>query len=520
MLANIVDIGDEYFNVTDAVDDTKSYDFICKSKKQFDKAFGSILSKYPKGDGLRVIRTYLPHGSEQLKNITEADKKILKAIIVSRMENLKSSEQHSNRRVINIQFDRYYKNLEKLLRKIDTATESDPVATVSAVQKRIRDKFPKDRVHFMLIELAYYLLDPSKISTHSDELMSILDAADKMSLGDFVKGMYDPAKHTTLVDVDRIEKAKVLDSSVFSPPDHSTELRRRLEAIMTLIQTKKFLKQYTSNSIGPDVTPATIDILTKRIPSSMAGGANTEISDESLATMMGPLYTFFKEQYGILPLILASDDGPALVTLSKLLFICQKIIQNKQHGIYRIVNLDKDLLSFLTQQLGAIQALDDEKKEEFAETAKLVPLLSVRSLMNKFGKSGHYNDPDHQSAIRFFIPGINLTLMEDIQVEIDPFQKEAIKKELTDYFVDSAIYLVCNEAGATETPMNVFEIDYNGVNVSKDTCEIRGLEDNHFNKFKEPALFLETLVALKPEPYNHGMLALSMFLRSEQLLPK
>ena len=518
MLANIVDIGDEYFNVTDATD-TKSYDFICKSKKQFDKAFGPILSKHPKGAGLRVIRTYLPHGSEQLKNITEADKKILKAIIVSRMENLKSSEQHSNRRVINIQFDRYYKNLEKLLKKIDAATESEPVTPVSAVQKRIRDKFPKDRVHFMLIELAYYLLNPSRITTHSDELMKILDAVDKMTLGDFVKGMYDPAKHTTLVDVDRIEKAKVLDSSVFSPPDHSTELKRRLEAIMKLIQTKKFLKQYTSNSIGPDVTTTTIDILTKRIPnSSMAGGG--EISNESLAVMMKPFYEFFEEQYGILPSILASDDGPALVTLSKLLFICQKIIQNKQHGIYRIVNLDKDLLSFLTQQLGAIQALDDEKKEEFAETAKLVPLLSVRSLMNKFGKSGHYNDPDHQSAIRFFIPGINLTLMEDIQIEIDPFQKEAIKKELTDYFVDSAIYLVCNEAGATETPMNVFEIDYNGVNVSKDTCEIRGLEDNHFNKFKEPALFLETLVALKPEPYNHGMLALSMFLRSEQLLPK
>jgi len=483
MLANIVDIGDEYFNVTDAVDDTKSYDFICKSKKQFDKAFGPILSKYPKGDGLRVIRTYLPHGSEQLKNITEADKKILKAIIVSRMENLKSSEQHSNRRVINIQFDRYYKNLEKLLKKIDTATESEPVATVSAVQKRIRDKFPKERIHFMLIELAYYLLDPSRITTHSDEWMSMLDAADKMSLGDFVKGMYDPAKHTTLVDVDRIEKATVLDSSVFSPPDHSTELRRRLEAIMTLIQTKKFLKQYTSNSIGPDVTPATIDILDKRIPSSMAGGG--EISDESLATMMGPLYTFFKEQYGILPSILASDEGPALVTLSKLLFICQKIIQYKQHGIYRIVNLDKELLSFLTQQLGSIQALDDEKREEFAETAKLVPLLSVRSLMNKFGKSGHYNDPQHQSVVRFFVP-----------------------ENSTD-----SIYLVCNESGATETPTNMFQIDYAQVNVSKDRCDISSITDIDQD-------ILEKLAALQPESYNHGMLALSMFLRSEQLLPK
>ena len=149
------------------------------------------------------------------------------------------------------------------------------------------------------------------------------------------------------------------------------------------------------------------------------------------------------------------------------------------------MNLDKELLSFLTQQLGSIQALDDEKREEFAETAKLVPLLSVRSLMNKFGKSGHYNDPQHQSVVRFFVP-----------------------ENSTD-----SIYLVCNESGATETPTNMFQIDYAQVNVSKDRCDISSITDIDQD-------ILEKLAALQPESYNHGMLALSMFLRSEQLLPK
>ena len=478
MLADIVDIGDEYFNVTGATD-TKSYDFICKSKKQFEKAFGQILKQHP--NGLRLIQTYLPYGQEQLKDITEADKRDLREIIVSRMENLKSSEQHSIRRVINVQLDRYHKNLEKLLKKIDAATGSEPITPVPAVQKRIRDKFPKDRVHFMLIELAYKLLHPDDIHAHSDEWMKILDAVDKMSLGDFVKGIYDPAKHTMLVDVDRVENATVLDSTVFSPPDASIELKRRLEAIMTLLQTKKYLNKFTSNTIGPDVTTATIDILTKSMPSSMAGGG--EISDDSLVKMMAPFYTFFKEQYGILPSILTTTtDSPTLVTLSRLLFICQKTIQ-RGPGIYRIVNLDPELLSFIKQQVGAIQAIKEEDKEEFVEAAKIVPLLSIRSLMNKFGKSGHYTDPDHQLVVRFFVP-----------------------ENSTD-----SIYLVCNKSSATELPTNAFEIDYNQVNVSKDRCDIVPITVD--------ADILDKLAGLQPESYNNGMLALVIFLRSEQLLP-
>jgi len=477
MLADIVDIGDEYFNVTDTTD-TKSYDFICKSKKQFEKAFGPILKQYP--NGLRLIRTYLPHGQEQLKDITEADKKTLKSIITMRMESLKSSEQHSNRRVINIQFDRYYKNLEKLLKKIDAATGSEPITPVPAVQKRIRDKFPKERVYYLLMEIAYKLLHPDDIHAHSDEWMKILDAADKMSLGDFVKGMYDPAKHTTLVDVDRVERATVLDSSVFSPPDASIELKRRLEAIMTLLQTKKYLNKFTSNAIGPDVTPTTLDILSKLVQKSMVGGG--EIPGESLKQMMSPFYTFFKEQYGILPSILTTEkDGPTLVTLSRLLFICQKTIQ-RGPGIYQVVNLDPELLSFIKQQVGAIQAVDDDKKEEFVEAAKIVPLLSIRSLMNKFGTSGHYTDPDHRLVVRFFVP-----------------------ENSTD-----SIYLVCNESSATEPPTDAFKIDYTQVNVSKDRCDISSITVD-----KE---ILDKIKSLEPESYNHGMLALVIFLLSEQLL--
>jgi hypothetical protein len=69
--------------------------------------------------------------------------------------------------------------------------------------------------------------------------------------------------------------------------------------------------------------------------------------------------------------------------------------------------------------------------------------------------------------------------------------------------------------------MNVFEVNYLDVNVSKNEWKVDNMEENYFNKFKEPPLFLEDVMDVKSNiVYNHGMLALSMFIASEELLPK
>ena len=103
----------------------------------------------------------------------------------------------------------------------------------------------------------------------------------------------------------------------------------------------------------------------------------------------------------------------------------------------------------------------------------------------------------------------------------DDFQKEQIYQAASDFFTDQSIYLICNEAKATQTPMDVFEVNYSDVNVSKNTWTVGNVDTNYFNQFKEPPLFLETVMDVKSNiVYNHGMLALSMFIASEELLPK
>jgi hypothetical protein len=349
------------------------------------------------------------------------------------------------------------------------------------------------------------------------------------------------------IDVDHVESATVLDASTLSKPDDSAELKKRLESILQLFVTRNYLKKpLRENAKGPLVDDETLGVLKSRLPRPMKGGANNtdsknivsnsfQINSESVANMMKPFYDFFKQKYDPITSVLSSalPDGLSLVALSKLLFICQKIISQTpiQHGIYRITNMDPVIMEFLRAQLGSVQAYvndasrTDEDRKSFTDMAGFVPVVSIKSLLNRFGKSGHYTDPETLPTVRIMMTGINIDLYankDDIKIDIkDDFQKEQIYQAASDFFTDQSIYLVCNEAKVTQTSMNVLELNYLDVNVSKNEWKVSNMEENYFNKFKEPPLFLEDVMDVKSNiVYNHGMLALSMFIASEELLPK
>ena len=553
-LSDYVDIGGECFNVTGTTDSppspsetntTKSYDLVCKSRTDFYKTFGTILTKFP--DALRLFQTYLPYQRPQLEGIQEHEKKPLKDIIEERMASLQASLQHTNRAIKNMQFDQYYKNLEKLLKEIDVASATLPATSLPDLQKRIKDKFKKERIYYVLMELAWYLLHPEQIKSNSDSWMKLLDTVETLNLGALVKSIHNSSEHAMKIDVDHVESATVLDASTLSKPDDSAELKKRLESILQLFVTRNYLKKpLRENAKGPLVNDETLGVLKSSLPRPMKGGANNtdsknivsnsfQINSESVANMMKPFYDFFKEKYDPITSVLSSalPDGLSLVALSKLLFICQKITSQTpiQHGIYRITNMDPVIMEFLRAQLGSVQAYvndasrTDEDRKSFTDMAGFVPVVSIKSLLNRFGKSGHYTDPETLPTVRIMMTGINIdpyANKDDIKIDIkDDFQKEQIYQAASDFFTDQSIYLVCNEAKATQTSMNVFEVNYLDVNVSKNEWKVDNMEENYFNKFKEPPLFLEDVMDVKSNiVYNHGMLALSMFIASEELLPK
>lgn len=570
--SDYVDIGGECFNITGTTDappetqinTTKSYDFICKSKTQFEKTFKEILAKFP--NMVRLFSIYLPYQKEQLRGITDKDKVDLKEIIEARITSLQESVKHSNQSIKNMQFVKYHNNLKNLIKEIDATTATTSTTSLSGLEKRIVDKFPKKRVYYVLMELAWYLLHPKEITTNSDSWMKLLDTVEKLNLGAFVKKIHETNPHDMRIDVDRVGEADKLHKGI-SPPDASAELKKRLESILQLFVARKYLQSpLRRNDNGPVVDKNIIDQLDRKLPGSytapIAGGGNNtnamnvtpinttsatnnknvnsfKISSESVANMMKPFYDFFKEKYDPIASVLSRGsskdlpDGLSLVSLSKLLFICQKITSQSpiQHGMYRITNIDPVMMEFLRTQLGAVQAYvddasrTDEERKSFTDEAGLVPVVSIKSLLNKFGKSGHYTDPETIPTVRIMMTGMNIdpyATKDDMKIDIkDDFQKEQIYQAATTFFTDQSIYLVCNEAKATHTSMNVFEVNYLDVNVSKNEWKVDNMEENYFNKFKEPPLFLEDVMDVKSNiVYNHGMLALSMFIASEELLPK
>ena len=551
-LSDFVDIGGECFNVTGTTElppsknetnTTKSYDLICKSKTEFEKTFRSIIADNP--DAIRLIQTYLPYQRPQLQGIQEHDKKPLMTIIEARIASLQASLQHNNRSIKNMQFDQYERNLKKLLKDIELAEATPSTTSLPNAQQRVKDKLSKEKVYYILMELAWYLLHPDMIKTNADSWMKLLDTVETLNLGTLVKDIHKTNQHTMSIDVERVEKATILDASTLSPPDDTAELKQRLESILHLFVARKYLKApLRTNTKGPIVNDETVNLLKSRLPQPMKGGANNasntnstnvsnsfQINSESVANMMKPFYDFFKQKYEPITSLLSKDipDGLSLVSLSKLLFICQKITSQSpiKHGVYRITNIDSIIMEFLRTQLGAVQVYvnaaerTDEERKSFIDMAGFVPIVSIKSLLNKFGKSGHYTDPETIPTVRIMIMGINL---ESSKEEMK-FDKDAHKMDFDnavhDFFKEQAIYLVCNEAVSTQTPMNVSEVDYPSVNVSKNTWELNELKDHYFNEVRKPELFLETVMDVKSNiVYNHGMLALSMFIASEELLPK
>jgi len=549
MLSDYVDIGGECFNVTGTMDapsviprenTTKTYDFVCKSKTEFEKAFRPILAKFP--DGLRLIQSYLPYQRPQLEGIHENEKKPLKDIIEARMASIKSSSEHSNHTVKNMQFEQYYRNLKKLLKEIDEADGSvSSGASLSDVHKRIKDNFSKERIYYVLMELAYYLLHPEQIKNNADEWMKLLDSVETLNLGAIVKSLHDTNQHTMSINVDRVEKATVLDETTLSPYDDTAELKKRLEAIMQLFMTRKYLKKMARNSKGPIVNDDTINELKSKLPRPMKGGDHNDIkpiaiSSNSVANMMTPFFEYFKQKYEPITSVLSSAshvEDLSLVSLAKLLFICQNIAAQKPlaHGIYKLTHVDPTVIEFLTNQLGAVQAYlnvaerTDEDKKTFADAVKMIPAVSITSLFNKFGKSGHYTDPDAIPKLQFLIRPLNvkpyekkedMTGLEDIK---NDQQKEDIYKEITNFIEENAVYITCTEFQSESTPMRVYEIDYSSVHVTTKECVIQPLDDHYFNTHHEPILTLEQIMDVQSTiVFNQGMLALSMFMESEHLL--
>ena len=519
-----VDIGGECFKLTDTTEPPpkSSYELVCKNRAEFDKIFNDIIRN--NNDAVRLIRTYLPYGRTQLVNMISGDKAPLIKVIEARRNALETTIKSSNHSIKNIQFEKYYNNLTKLLHDINEVGKNESVTPPYVLQNRVK-KFTKEKIFYILLELAWKLTHSEKIVPGTeDEWMKLLNSMDKLSMGDLeksIKGIPDPSNSIMRVDMDRVEKADAIIDAA-SPPDAAKELRKRLEAILTLLQTKKYLKSIQTNQFGPVVNHTTIDSSLSDNPRNtiirrarQQGGG---IPTVSLYAAMTPFYDYFTKKFGMITEIISAPSYPSLPTMATLLYLSEQIAQTKKAGLYRITNMDPTLFTFLKTQLETIDAYltkaNDDKKAAFVEAAALLPAMSIASLVNKYGEKGTYQNIKDVPSLRFLLKGVNLNHYENREEMTTDQSKDEIIAALDEFITEDNLYIGYPEA---EIPMNVFEVSYETIDYTK-TIPFQEIPSSYFTT--HTSITLNTIMKVNTDLiYHQGMIALNMLEASKELLP-
>jgi hypothetical protein len=104
-----------------------------------------------------------------------------------------------------------------------------------------------------------------------------------------------------------------------------------------------------------------------------------------------------------------------------------------------------------------------------------------------------------------------------------PEMTEDVFKAVNEFFTPNDLYILCTKSDNVKEniPMNMYEIDYNNVDVGETGIQIDNIPTNYFNKNKKPELYLENLVTLLPYVvFNDAELALSILILFKELMPK
>jgi len=553
-LPQTVDIGgDIYF-----LGPERSMNLAFKSRKQFLDTFGSESEPL-----LRKYMNYSVKGKKKLIFDPPEDKPALLKILKDRANKLKSSKEFTSSTLKNQIFKRSYDNIIEIIQQLEgsnTNIKVDDVACATA-KKQVKD-ISDDHKFQMTLEMAWYLLHPDKVPAEVGcEWAKMIQKLDKLRLGDIVteireaqtKSSIEPSKEAfnyfKKINLQTVAKSETIENALAQAKKFATEIqdesatvkiKNRLKLLLDILEMKKYL----TNDLPVDedrmkVISSEESNTIKRsiITNPMKGGALA--LNKPLGIAMKPLFDYFKVVYDPIYTFLErsikeyrSDNKNKIIIpqLTTLLHICNNLSSSSGdiYGVYRITNVDPELLQFINTMINETSKhvttiTNDKTKNIFNKQLFKLPKVRLSSLPNKtFAPAldnSTYKDPDSLPYIQFFTMGTNINLMTTSILIEDT--NNAIK----DFYKEGNIYMVCTNSKtmAERLPINVYDIDYNMVDVSKDKIEINNLPENYFNKNKDALsdIYLEGLLDIKPYVvYNDAELALSIFIAFKELMPQ
>ena len=264
---------------------------------------------------------------------------------------------------------------------------------------------------------------------------------------------------------------------------------------------------------------------------------------------MMPLFDYFKVVFDpIYSLIEASfkeysgtNDKIKKVVIPEittLLHICNNLNPGETteggqntYGIYRIKNVDSEIITFINTMLNQTTSYlemfgaDDAQKNLFNRQLFQLPKVRLTTLLNKFVNSEKYLDPDFIPYIQLFTVGGNMTYIKKDKFinPTKPNMTEEVFESVLNFFTPNDLYIVCTKSEniRENIPINLYEIDFDSVDIEEKGLKIDNLPNNYFNKNKPDDLYLEDIITLSPYVvFNDAELALSIFIAFKELMPK
>jgi hypothetical protein len=573
-LPQVIDVGgDRYF-----MGPQKPIELGFKSRKNYLDAFtDDRRTEYL----LRRYMYYSLQDKRKLKFDDPKDKADLIAILKKRSKALEGSKEFTSSLLKNTIIQRSFLNIQKLIQQLEgpeykgielPSLPSIPNPFDCKKAKNVVKQLDEDKKFRIMLQIAWYLLHPDQVPSKVEcTWANLLQELNSLRLGDIAqeirkieqdrggtpsKNAFNYFKKINLQTVAKSEKienaldqAKTLATQLEGEASN-TKMKDRLRLILEILEMKKYLSN--DLKLNEDrmkiIDTQSADKIKMNMPSNpMAGGALTKTLDKPIGIAMKPFFDYFKNVYNpIYDLIESSMTTNSkgsentqkykIPLLSTLLYICNNLNPSETttngantYGIYKIKNVDSELIGFLNNILASthmyIESLkDDSEKNNFNEQVYKLPKVRLSSLVNKILNSSA-KDPKDIPNMQIFTVGGNMELMtkDKFMDPKKPEMTEQVYNAINEFFTKDDIYILCtkDENVKQNIPMNIYEIDFSLIDVSQMGMEIKSPPDNYFNQHKTPELYLENLVKLTPYLIlNDAELALSIFIAFKELMPQ
>jgi hypothetical protein len=528
-----------------------------------------------------LLRKYMPLTLKSAKRTTfesPKDKADLIAILKRRAQKLEESKQFTSSVLKNTLIQRSYLNILKLIQDfegpdykgIEFPSLPDISLPCTKAKKYIK-QIPEERLFQLMLEMSWYLLHPDMVPAKAQcDWAKAVKELDTLRLGDLFAKMkkaeqdagIEPTKQAfnyfKSINLENVVKAKTRENALeqaqqmamkLQGANTNEKMKDRLKTLLDILIVKKYLNgEGLTNEDrlkvidSPDVAAR---IQRSMIDNPMAGGA-TQAFEEPLRIAMMPFFDYFKTVYDpIYPLVegafirLGAGKNTTkkilIPQLTTILHICNNLkpVENPtggQHtyGIFKVTNVEKDIVDFFTKMLTSTQMYldrfpDDKNKNTFSRQLFSLPKVRLSSLISS--SVDGYKDPDTIPYVQFFTVGGNMTLMEKTAFldASKPERTEDAFKAVSEFFTPNDLYIACTDSAtksSQEIPLNTYEINYDEVRISETGLKFTS-PDNYFNKNKNPDVHLEDLTTLTPYViFNDAELALCIFAAFKELMPQ